>query len=97
MTDHAGAEMSKACKVAKPKYDPNKLDGEPYERFLVVVGWTMGQGPDRFILQSKVDADMGIEPPNPPISVAEMQSVCYAAKMALWKVLRARKKTGASP
>lgn len=66
--------------------------GEPYERILVVVGWRLGQGKDRFILQSEVSADMGIEPPSPPISVAEMQDVCYAAKQALWKVLRDRTK-----
>lgn len=61
-----------------------------FNQFLIVVGVETDKP---FVLHARVTADMACDPPDPPITVAEMQSVCHAAKMALAKVLRARRKT----
>jgi len=61
---------------------------EPHERMLLVVGWAAGTDP--FRLQARVSVDMACELPAEPITVEEMQSVAFAAKSALAKVLRNR-------
>jgi len=76
----------------------------PFNQFLVVVGYNralpkygdrkkypMGD-PDRNIMFGHVSADMGMEPPQPELTAEEMQSVAFAAKMALYKVVMNRKK-----
>lgn len=56
---------------------------------LVVVGYVSGRDP--FRLLGRVSADMGESAmPDPPLTMAEMQPVAFAAKMALAKVLAAR-------
>lgn len=68
---------------------------EGYNEFLVVVGYTrqLWRGdPDRNILYGRVSADMGMAPPVQELTQAEMQSVAFAAKMALAKVMANRKK-----
>lgn len=56
---------------------------------LVVVGYADGREP--FRLLGRVSADLGIDTmPDPPLTMAEMQPVAFAAKMALGKVLAAR-------
>jgi hypothetical protein len=62
------------------------------ETLLCCVYWTHGSGFGGFVRHSEVSVDMAVEKmPDPPITVEEMQSVAFAAKMALAKVLRARK------
>lgn len=62
------------------------------EACLVVVGYVSGRDP--FRLLGRVSADTGEDAlPNPPLTTAEMQSVAYAAKMALGKVLSARRRS----
>ena len=57
---------------------------------LVVVGYASGREP--FRLLGRVDADTGMDAmPDPPLTMAEMQPVAFAAKMALGKVLAARR------
>lgn len=61
------------------------------ERCLVVVGYVDGKDP--FRLLGRVSADLGLDNmPDPPLTMAEMQPVAFAAKMALAKVLATRKK-----
>lgn len=78
----------------------------PFNQFLVVVGYQrslkkyrnskkhpMGD-PDRLRIFGYVSADMGMDPPNPELTPDEMQSVAFAAKMALAKVMVKRLKKG---
>jgi ribosomal protein L7/L12 len=66
------------------------------ERCLVVVGYADGREP--FRLLARVDADLGLDAmPDPPLTTTEMQSVAFAAKMAIAKVLVARKSKKGSP
>lgn len=78
-----------------------------FNEFLVVVGYNrqlskyhdrvaypMGD-PDRNILFGRISADMAMDPPEEPLTAAEMQSVAFAAKMALAKVMVARKRKAA--
>jgi len=61
------------------------------ERCLVVVGYVDGRDP--FRLLGRVSADLGLDDmPDPPLTMVEMQPVAFAAKMALAKVLVARKR-----
>ena len=65
---------------------------------MVVVGYVSGRDP--FRLLGRVSADMGESTmPDPPLTMAEMQPVAFAAKMALAKVIAARKRArkGTSP
>jgi len=58
---------------------------------LVVVGYASGREP--FRLLGRVDADMGEDMmPDPPLTMAEMQPVAHAAKMALARVIWGRRK-----
>jgi len=52
------------------------------------------EGGERHVLHAMVTADMSRPFPDPPITQAEMQPVCFAAKMALAKILRARRGSG---
>lgn len=66
------------------------------ERCLVVVGYADGREP--FRLLSRVDADLGLDDmPDPPLTMTEMQPVAFAAKMAIAKVLVARRSKKGSP
>lgn len=68
---------------------------EGFNEFLVVVGYNrqLKPGdPDRFLLQGRVSADMGMPPPVPELTTDEMQSVAFAAKMALAKVMVNRRR-----
>ncbi|HSN25523.1 MAG TPA: hypothetical protein VLT45_04535 [Kofleriaceae bacterium] len=61
------------------------------ERVLVVVGYADGRDP--FRLLGRVDADLSLDAmPDPPLTMTEMQPVAFAAKMAIAKVLRNRKR-----
>lgn len=59
------------------------------EEFLVRVSWSCS--PDHRVQRGAVMADVGLEPPDPPLSDAEMQDVAFAAKMAVLKALRKRR------
>lgn len=88
----------------KKKLRINPITRMPYEDCLVVVGYNrtlpkyadrakypMGD-PDRMVLFGRVSADTAMPAPEPELTQAEMQSVAFAAKMALIKVLATRKK-----
>lgn len=59
------------------------------EEFLIRVSWSCT--PDHKIMRGMVTADVGLPPPSPPLTNAEMQDVTFAAKMAVIKALRLRK------
>ena len=78
---------------AKATFDEHRSRKEAVgqEVCLAVVGYASGRDP--FRLLGRVDADMGLGAmPDPPLSMAEMQPVMFAAKIALAKVLAARGK-----
>lgn len=78
---------------AKAAFDEQRVRKESVgmEVCLVVVGYASGREP--FRLLGRVDADMGEDAmPDPPLTMAEMQPVAFAAKMALAKVLMGRRK-----
>lgn len=82
------ADVRRAKAAFDAKRDARHAVG--MERCLVVVGYVDGKEP--FRLLGRVDADMGLdEMPDPPLTMAEMQPVAFAAKIALAKVLIARK------
>jgi hypothetical protein len=61
------------------------------ERCLIVVGYVDGRDPLRLL--GRVSADLGLdEMPDPPLTMAEMQPVAYAAKMAIARVIVGRKR-----
>lgn len=60
-----------------------------HNEFMLRVSWS--SLPDHLTRRGEVMADVGCPPPDPPLSDAEMQSVAFAAKMAIVKCLRARK------
>ena len=68
------------------------------KEFLLHVYWSgLDDGGDdgrgHLIQRGKVTADMGLENfPAPPPTAEEMQQVMFAAKMALLKILRTRKR-----
>lgn len=91
-----------------PQGDDVKKPEAGFNEFLVVVGYNrqlpkyadrakypMGD-PDRNILYGRVSADMGMPPPETELTQSEMQSVAFAAKMALAKVMLARRKKAKS-
>lgn len=58
---------------------------------MVVVGYVSGRDPFRLI--GRVSADLGESVmPDPPLTMAEMQPVAFAAKMAIAKVLADRRR-----
>lgn len=78
---------------AKAAFDKHRDQQEAlgFECCLIVVGYASGREP--FRLLGRVSADTGRESmPDPPLTDAEMQPVAFAAKMALAKVLSARKR-----
>jgi hypothetical protein len=78
---------------AKAAFDHHRSQHEALgmEVCMVVVGYVSGRDP--FRLLGRVSADMGENSmPDPPLTMAEMQPVAFAAKMALAKVLMARRK-----
>lgn len=79
-------------KRAKAAFDEQRARNEAVgmEVCLVVVGYVSGRDPFRLI--GRVSADTGLPAmPDPPLTMAEMQPVAFAAKMAFAKVLSARK------
>lgn len=72
----------------------NEMQGQ--ECLMIVVGYASGRDP--FRLLGRVSADTG-EPmmPSQPITDHDMQPVAYAAKMAFYKVLKAKKKAAKPP
>jgi hypothetical protein len=82
-------------KRAKAAFDAHRDNQEAlgFEVCMVVVGYVSGRDP--FRLLGRVAADTGMTAlPDPPLTMAEMQPVAFAAKMALAKVLVARRKAG---
>lgn len=80
-------------KRAKAAFDTHRDRQEALgnEVCMVVVGYVSGRDP--FRLLGRVDADTGNTAlPDPPLTMEEMQPVAFAAKMALAKVLSARRK-----
>lgn len=78
---------------AKAAFDAHRDRQEAlgFECCLVVVGYASGREP--FRLLGRVDVDTGEDAlPDPPLTMAEMQPVAFAAKMALGKVLAARRR-----
>jgi len=79
---------------AKAAFDEHRSRREALgmEVCLVVVGYVSGRDP--FRLLGRVSADMGENAmPDPPLTMAEMQPVAFAAKIALGKVLAARRRS----
>jgi hypothetical protein len=79
---------------AKAAFDAHRDRQEAlgFEVCLVVVGYASGREP--FRLLGRISADTGEDAlPDPLLTMAEMQPVAFAAKMALAKVLAARRKT----
>ena len=68
----------------------------PFNEFLICVYVTGGPG-GHLTMQARVSADMGIGFPDPAPTNDEMQEVTRAAKMAMAKVLRRRKKAKRAP
>lgn len=60
-------------------------------QMLLVVCWQKDGTPDRFIRYGETIMHVG-ELIEPPLTRREMQDIAYAAKMALGKIMRARKK-----
>lgn len=82
--------------LAKKAFDDQRTRHEAVgmEVCMVVVGYVSGRDPFRLI--GRVSADLGEDTmPDPPLSMAEMQPVAFAAKMALAKVLAARRRAKA--
>jgi hypothetical protein len=80
-------------RLAKEAFDAHRDRNEAagIEVCMVVVGYVSGREP--FRLLGRVSADTGMEAlPDPPLTMTEMQPVAFAAKMALAKVLTARRK-----
>ena len=78
---------------AKDAFDAHRARNEALgmEVCMVVVGYVTGRDPFRLI--GRVSADTGFPAmPDPPLTMAEMQPVAFAAKMALAKVLHNRNK-----
>lgn len=63
---------------------------EHAEEFLISVCYH--RSPEQRIRRGDVMADMGFPCPDPPPTDEEMQHVTFAAKMAMCKLLRLRKK-----
>ena len=81
---------------AKAAFDDHRdrKEAAGMEVCLVVVGYVSGRDP--FRLLGRVAADLGVDAmPDPPLTMTEMQPVAFAAKMALAKVLLARRKGAA--
>lgn len=81
---------------AKAAFDAHRSNQEALgaEVCLVVVGYVSGREP--FRLLGRVSADIGADAmPDPPLTMAEMQPVAFAAKMALGKVLAKRRQNSA--
>ncbi len=71
--------------------DEDAVNGDrESERFLINVGWASGAAP--MVFQGRISADTGLPIPTPPPTADEMAEVAYAAKRALLRVLRTRKK-----
>lgn len=86
-------EHSKMCPTrrAKEAFDEKRdaRHASGMEVCMVVVGYVSGKDPFRML--GRVSADTGMETmPDPPLTMAEMQPVAFAAKMALAKVLAQR-------
>lgn len=82
-----------AVRRAKAAFDAHRDAQEAlgFEVCMVVVGYVSGREP--FRLLGRVSADTGASAmPDPPLTQDEMQPVAFAAKMALAKVLSARKR-----
>lgn len=78
---------------AKAAFDTQRARNEAVgmEVCLVVVGYVSGREP--FRLLGRVSADTGMDAmPDPPLTMAEMEPVAFAAKMAFAKVLVARRR-----
>lgn len=67
-----------------------KNAGMPHEEFLIRVSWSCT--PNHLIRRGEVMADTGLEPPNPPLTAAEMEKVTFEAKTQVLKCLSLRKK-----
>jgi len=79
---------------AKAAFDEHRgrMEALGMEVCMVVVGYVSGRDP--FRLLGRVSADLGESAmPDPPLTVSEMQPVAFAAKMALGKVLAARRRS----
>ncbi len=61
------------------------------EGLMLTVGWSNARAMP-MVLRGRVEVDMAMAMPSPMLTTAEMQPVAFAAKMALAKVLRQRKK-----
>lgn len=78
---------------AKVAFDINRArcDARGMEVCMVVVGYVSGRDPWRLL--GRVAADTGMDSmPIPELTMTEMQSVAFAAKMAFAKVLSNRKR-----
>jgi hypothetical protein len=83
------ADVRRAKKAFDAHRDARHAVG--MERCLVVVGYVDGKDP--FRLLGRVSADLGLDDmPDPPLTMTEMQPVAFAAKMAIAKVLVARRR-----
>ena len=101
------ASVKRPAKKHKADVTQYGLSKNPFEsltglpashEFLLHVYWSgLNDGGDdsrgHLIQRGKVTCDMGLENfPDPPPTAEEMQQVTFAAKMALLKILRTRKR-----
>lgn len=86
-----------ATYLAKKAFDDRRAANEAVgiEVCMVVVGYVSGRDPFRLLGRVSADTGMGALP-DPPLTMTEMQPVAFAAKMALAKVLAARRKASRS-
>jgi hypothetical protein len=79
---------SKAARTEAAKGEAMKSIS--FNEFLLRVSWSCT--PDHLIRRGEVSADVGLPPPEDPVTNEEMQHVMYAAKMELLRQLARRKK-----
>jgi hypothetical protein len=107
LSDAARAQAKQCCRMpngmhakscatwqAKQVFDEQRSRNEALgmEVCMVVVGYVSGRDP--FRLLGRVAADTGMDSmPDPPLTMAEMQPVAFAAKMALAKAFTTRRKS----
>lgn len=75
----------------------NKPDWWDANREFLIHVYVSGGTKKHLVMQSRVSANMGTPWPGQPPTDAEMQSVVFAAKMALAKVILARKHRRSAP
>lgn len=83
--------LYRLMKTSRAESYPNIVRPEKRpEEFILRVSWS--RTPDHLVRRDEVMADVGTQPPDPPLTDMEMQRVTHAAKMELLRILQSRKK-----